>query len=80
MQELAERQADETQQGVKGSGQRVARTYTEQELEPFLGVFEVLIEPASLARAPMGRSLGQNAGLPARDLRRAPQRSRRDLH
>ncbi len=52
-----------TQRGVKGSGQRVARTYTEQELEPFLNTFEVLIEPANLARAPMGRSLGQNASL-----------------
>ncbi len=52
-----------TQQGVKGPGQRVPRTYTEQELEPFLDVFEVLIEPASLARTPIGRSLGQNASL-----------------
>ncbi|MGH2879453.1 MAG: hypothetical protein ACRDK4_07615 [Solirubrobacteraceae bacterium] len=52
-----------TQQGVKGPGQRVARTYTEQELEPFLDTFDVLIEPENLARAPMGRSLGQNASL-----------------
>jgi hypothetical protein len=52
-----------TQQGVKGPGQRVARTYTEKELEPFLETFEVLLEPASLARVPLSRSLGQNAGL-----------------
>jgi len=52
-----------TQQGVKGPGQRVARTYTEQELEPFLETFEVLLEPTGMARAPLSRSLGQNASL-----------------
>jgi hypothetical protein len=52
-----------TQQGVKGPGQRVARTYTEQELEPFLETFEVLLQPTNLARAPLSRSLGQNASL-----------------
>jgi predicted nucleic acid-binding protein len=52
-----------TQQGVKGPGQRVARTYTEQELEPFLETFAVLLQPTSLARAPLSRSLGQNASL-----------------
>jgi predicted nucleic acid-binding protein len=52
-----------TQQGVKGTGQRVARTYTEQELKPFLETFEVLLEPANMARAPLSRSLGQNASL-----------------
>lgn len=41
----------------------MARTYTEQELEPFMETFEVLLEPASMARAPLGRSLGQNASL-----------------
>lgn len=52
-----------TQQGVKGPGHRVARTYTEQELEPFLQTFEALLEPSNLARAPLSRSLGQNASL-----------------
>jgi len=52
-----------TQQGVKGPGQRVARTYTERELEPFLETFEVLLEPASMARAPLSRSFGKNASL-----------------
>jgi hypothetical protein len=57
-----------TQQGVKGSSQRVPRTYSEQELEPFLHVFSVLFEPASMARAPLSRSLGQYAGLVGRPL------------
>jgi hypothetical protein len=52
-----------TQQGVRGPGQTVPRTYSEQELEPFLSAFEVLFEPASLARAPMSRSLGQYASM-----------------
>jgi len=52
-----------TQQGVKGPGQAVPRTYSEQELEPFLEAFKVLFEPASMARAPLSRSLGQYAGL-----------------
>lgn len=52
-----------TQQGVKGPGQSVARTYTEQELEPFLSTFEVLLEPQNMGRAPLSRSLGQNASL-----------------
>lgn len=49
--------------GREGAGQRVSRTYTESELEPFLETFAGLIEPASLARAPIGRTLGRNAGL-----------------
>jgi predicted nucleic acid-binding protein len=57
-----------TQQGVKGPGQRVPRTYSEQELEPFLQAFKVLFEPASMERAPLGRSLGQYAGLVGRPL------------
>lgn len=52
-----------TQQGIKGPGRRVPRTYSEQELEPFLEAFKVLFEPASMARAPMSRSLGRYAGL-----------------
>jgi predicted nucleic acid-binding protein len=52
-----------TQQGVKGPGQPVPRTYSEQELEPFLQAFQVLFEPASMARAPLSRSLGKYAGL-----------------
>ncbi len=52
-----------TQQGVKGPGQTVARTYSEQELEPFFAAFEVLFEPQSMARASQGRSLGRYAGL-----------------
>lgn len=52
-----------TQQGVMGPGQRVARTYTEQELEPFLETFEVLLEPTNMARVSLSRSLGQNASL-----------------
>lgn len=52
-----------TQQGVKGPGQPVPRTYSEQELEPFLQAFKVLFEPASMARAPLSRSLGKYAGL-----------------
>ena len=57
-----------TQQGVKGPGQRVPRTYSEHELEPFLQTFKVLFEPASMERAPLGRSLGQHAGLVGRPL------------
>jgi hypothetical protein len=57
-----------TQQGVKGPGQRVPRTYSEQELESFLQAFSVLFEPASMERAPLGRSLGQYAGLVGRPL------------
>jgi hypothetical protein len=52
-----------TQQGVKGPGQSVARTYTEQELEPFLKAFEVLFEPSAMQRAPLSRALGQYASL-----------------
>jgi hypothetical protein len=52
-----------TQQGVKGLGQSVARTYSAQELDPFLGAFEVLFGPESMARASQGRSLGRGAGL-----------------
>ncbi|HLI32969.1 MAG TPA: hypothetical protein VKU89_09565 [Solirubrobacteraceae bacterium] len=52
-----------TQQGVKGAGQRVARTYSEQELAPFLEAFEVLFEPAGMERASIGRTLGRFAGL-----------------
>jgi predicted nucleic acid-binding protein len=52
-----------TQQGVKGPGQRVARTYSEEELAPFLEAFEVLFEPAGMERASIGRSLGRYAGL-----------------
>jgi predicted nucleic acid-binding protein len=52
-----------TQQGVKGPGQAVPRTYSEQELEPFLEAFKVLFEPASMARAPLSRYLGQYADL-----------------
>jgi hypothetical protein len=52
-----------TQQGVIGPGQPVPRTYSEQELEPFLETFEVLFEPAGMERAPVGRTLGQYAGM-----------------
>lgn len=57
-----------TQQGVKGPGQSTPRTYTEDEMLPFLEAFEVLVEPANLAHAPVGRSLGQYAGLVGRPL------------
>lgn len=52
-----------TQQGVEGPGARVARTYSEEELAPFLEAFEVLFEPASMERASIGRTLGRYAGL-----------------
>jgi len=52
-----------TQQGARGPGTSVPRTYTECELEPFLSAFEVLIEPENMARAPLSRSLGKNASL-----------------
>ena len=52
-----------TQQGVTGPGQPVPRTYSEQELEPFLETFEPLFEPATMERAPLGRMLGQYAGM-----------------
>jgi hypothetical protein len=52
-----------TQQGVKGPGQSVPRTYSEQELEPFLQAFKVLFEPETMARAPLSRSLGKYASL-----------------
>ena len=52
-----------TQQGVKGPGQRVPRTYSEKELEPFLSTFDVLFAPSNMARAPLSRSLGQYASL-----------------
>jgi hypothetical protein len=52
-----------TQQGVKGRGQPVRRTYTEAELEPFFEAYGVLFEPGSVAQAPLGRSLGRYAGL-----------------
>jgi hypothetical protein len=52
-----------TQQGVKEPGQVVPRSYSEQELEPFLEAFKVLFEPTSMARAPLSRSLGRYAGL-----------------
>ena len=57
-----------TQQGVKEPGQAAARTYTEAELAPFFDAFEVLFEPATIARAPLGRSLGRYAGLVGRPL------------
>lgn len=52
-----------TQQGIRGPGQPEARTYTETELQPFLDAFEVLFEPENMSKAPLGRSLGQYAGL-----------------
>jgi hypothetical protein len=52
-----------TQQGVKGPGQRVARTYSEAELEPFFEAYGVLFEPEAVAHAPLGRSLGRYAAL-----------------
>jgi hypothetical protein len=52
-----------TQQGVKGPGQPVARTYTQAELEPFFEAYGVLFEPDSVAQAPLGRSLGRYSGL-----------------
>lgn len=52
-----------TQQGITGSGARRSRTYTEQELRPFLKAYEPLFEPGVLAQAPLSRSLGRYAGL-----------------
>src|ERR1700722_1482187 len=52
-----------TQQGVKGPGESVPRAYAEQELLPFLEAFEVLLEPAGMERAPIGRSLGNYSGM-----------------
>ena len=52
-----------TQQGIKGLGESVARTYAEEELAPFFDAFEVLFEPETMPRAPLGRSLGRYAGL-----------------
>jgi hypothetical protein len=52
-----------TQQGVKGPGQRVPRTYSEEELAPFLQAYGVLFEPGNVAQAPLGRSLGRYAAL-----------------
>jgi hypothetical protein len=57
-----------TQQGVKGPGRAGVRTYTAEEMLPFLETFDVLVEPANMARAPMSRSLGQYAGLVGRPL------------
>jgi hypothetical protein len=52
-----------TQQGLKLPGQPVRRTYTEDELAPFLDAYEPLVEPAAMATAPLSRSLGRYAGL-----------------
>lgn len=52
-----------TQQGVRLPGQPARRTYTDEELQPFVEAFEVLFEPVNMARAPMSRSLGQYASL-----------------
>lgn len=52
-----------TQQGIKGPGDSVARTYSEEELAPFFEAFEVLFEPETMPRAPLGRTLGRYAGL-----------------
>lgn len=52
-----------TQQGVRGSATRTPRTYTQEELAPFLEAYESLFEPEALAQAPLGRSLGRYAGL-----------------
>jgi hypothetical protein len=57
-----------TQQGVKGAGQRVPRTYSEQELAPFLEAYEPLFQPAALSQAPLSRSLGRYASLVGRPL------------
>jgi len=66
-----------TQQGVKGPGDSVARTYSEQELLPFLEVFEVLFEPEGMERAPISRSLGNYAGMVGlRTLDRPPREIR----
>jgi hypothetical protein len=52
-----------TQQGVTGPGIPQPRTYTEQELGPFLEAYEPLFEPQALAQAPLSRSLGRYVGL-----------------
>lgn len=52
-----------TQQGIRGRGELVARTYADAEVAPFLEAFEVLFEPESIAHAPLGRSLGRYAAL-----------------
>ena len=52
-----------TQQGVSIPGAQEPRVYTEDELAPFLQVYEPLFEPEALAQAPLGRSLGRYAGL-----------------
>lgn len=52
-----------TQQGVRPPGASAPRTYTEAELEPFLDVFGVLLEPEALPNAPLGRTLGRYASL-----------------
>jgi len=52
-----------TQQGVKGPRDSVARTYTAEELAPFFDAFDVLLEPDTMPRAPLGRTLGRYAGL-----------------
>jgi predicted nucleic acid-binding protein len=57
-----------TQQGVKRPGGAGRRVYSEEEIAAFLDVFGDLFEPASLAQAPLGRSLGRFAGLVGRPL------------
>ena len=57
-----------TQQGVKAPGRKERQTYTEEQIAEFLDVFGDLFEPASLARAPLGRSLGRFAGIVGRPL------------
>jgi len=52
-----------TQQGIKRPGLRSARTYTEEELKPFVEAFAVLFEPRDMARAPMSRTLGRYAAM-----------------
>lgn len=52
-----------TQQGIKGPGDSVARTYAETEIAPFFEAFEMLFEPATMPRAPLGRTLGRYASL-----------------
>lgn len=76
-----------TQQGVKGTGQGAARTYTEAELEPFLAAYEPLFEPEALEQAPLSRSLGRYAALVGRPLgealhdhRQGPRRAARRRH
>ena len=52
-----------TQQGIKASGDSVARTYTEAELAPFFDAFGVLFEPERVSHAPLSRTLGRYASL-----------------